>query len=191
MDPYKVLGVTPQTSDNDIKRAYRELARKYHPDNYANSPLADLAAEKMKEINQAYDQIMQERSGNSAGGAAGQNGQRRTANPEYARIRSYINAGNIGMAEDLLSKMTTRDAEWHFLMGSVYYRKGWFDEAGSSFQMALSMDPNNPEYQNAVRMTSMNGGYGGYRPMDNQNLCSMCTTCLICNLCCDCMAGGC
>ena len=51
MDPYKVLGVTPQTSDDDVKRAYRELARKYHPDNYINNPLADLAEARMKEIN--------------------------------------------------------------------------------------------------------------------------------------------
>ena len=55
MDPYKVLGVTPQTSDDDVKRAYRELARKYHPDNYVNNPLADLAEARMKEINEAYD----------------------------------------------------------------------------------------------------------------------------------------
>ena len=54
MDPYKVLGVTPQTSDDDVKRAYRELARKYHPDNYVNNPLADLAETRMKEINEAY-----------------------------------------------------------------------------------------------------------------------------------------
>ena len=63
MDPYKVLGVTPQTSDDDVKRAYRELARKYHPDNYVGSPLADLAETRMKEINEAYDMIMNARAG--------------------------------------------------------------------------------------------------------------------------------
>ena len=54
-DPYKVLGVSPNATDDEIKTAYRELAKKYHPDNYAESPLADLASEKMKEINEAYD----------------------------------------------------------------------------------------------------------------------------------------
>ena len=56
-DPYVTLGVTRSASDEEIKRAYRELARKYHPDNYVNNPLADLAQEKMKEINEAYDAI--------------------------------------------------------------------------------------------------------------------------------------
>ena len=54
-DPYSVLGVSPDASDEEIKKAYRELARKYHPDNYQNNPLADLAEEKMKAINEAYD----------------------------------------------------------------------------------------------------------------------------------------
>ena len=67
-DPYSVLGVSPDASDEEIKRAYRELARKYHPDNYQNNPLADLAEEKMKAINEAYDAITKQRSGRSSGG---------------------------------------------------------------------------------------------------------------------------
>ena len=71
MDPYKVLGVTPQTSDDDVKRAYRELARKSHPDNYVNNPLADLAETRMTEHNAAYDTIMNERR-HPAGGTSAQ-----------------------------------------------------------------------------------------------------------------------
>ena len=54
-DPYKVLNVSPSASDEEVKKAYRDLARKYHPDNYHDNPLADLAQEKMKEINEAYE----------------------------------------------------------------------------------------------------------------------------------------
>ena len=66
-DPYKVLGVSPGASDDEIKDAYRRLARKYHPDNYVNNPLSDLATEKMKEINEAYDEIQRQRKSDGSG----------------------------------------------------------------------------------------------------------------------------
>ena len=73
-DPYEVLNVSSAATDEEVKKAYRDLARKYHPDNYHDNPLADLAQEKMKEINAAYDAIQKERSGRgaSSGGYAQQ-----------------------------------------------------------------------------------------------------------------------
>ena len=56
-DPYKVLGVSASASDEEVKDAYRKLAKKYHPDQYTDSPLAELASEKMKEINEAYETL--------------------------------------------------------------------------------------------------------------------------------------
>ena len=137
-DPYSVLGVDPSASDDEIKRAYRELARKYHPDNYQNNPLADLAEEKMKEINEAYEAINKMRSGGGGGGyqsAYQQSGYRQqssyasSGSSLYARVRQSINLGNLSQAEELLSTAPSQDAEWHFLMGSIAYRKGWLDEA--------------------------------------------------------------
>ena len=67
-DPYKILGVDPGATEEEIKSAYRQLVKKYHPDNYAGSPLADLANEKMQEINEAYDMVMKQRRGGTSGG---------------------------------------------------------------------------------------------------------------------------
>ena len=79
-DPYKVLGVDRNATDDEVKKAYRNLARKYHPDKYRDSDLADLANEKMKEVNAAYEQIQNERSGKSSGGGYGQSSQDLTKN---------------------------------------------------------------------------------------------------------------
>ena len=67
-DPYKTLGVSPSATDEEVKEAYRAMAKKYHPDQYSDSPLADLASEKMKEINEAYDTIVSQRKNRSTGG---------------------------------------------------------------------------------------------------------------------------
>ena len=197
MDPYKVLGVTPQTSDDDVKRAYRELARKYHPDNYVGSPLADLAETRMKEINEAYDMIMNARAGGgnstSNAGTSSQTGSSYGSNTSSgfsAQIRDAINKGNLSLAEEMLQRSPNRNAEWYFLMGTVYFRKGWYDEARSAYMQACSMDPNNAEYRNALNMVNMGAGYGGYRPMNSMSMCDCCTTMLCMNCCCNSCCGG-
>ena len=98
-DPYSVLGVSKNASDEEIKKAYRELARKYHPDHYADNPLASLAAEKMKEINEAYDTIMNQRKSGSGGNS---NSGGYTASEEFKDIRDMINRGQIEQAQVIL-----------------------------------------------------------------------------------------
>ena len=97
-DPYKVLGVSPNATDEEIKAAYRELARKYHPDNYVNNPLGDLAAEKMKEINEAYDQIQASRKAGNQGGYGGYNGGYQGAYGNSCPAAYFLNMLHISMA---------------------------------------------------------------------------------------------
>lgn len=189
-DPYQVLGVSPSATDEQIKNAYRELARKYHPDNYANNPLADLAQEKMKEINEAYDQIQRQRKqqqssrsgqGYSQGGYsqsgysqsgysrgyAGQGGSSRGGS-QFADIRQLLNANRVSDAEELLEGIpqSRRDAEWYFLRGRVFYVRGWLDQAYNYYVRANQMSPGNAEYQTALNqlMWQRNTGRpaGGY-----------------------------
>lgn len=193
MDPYKVLGITPQISDDDVKRAYRELARKYHPDNYVNNPLADLAEARMKEINEAYDMIMNQRAGKSSSQQSSYGGayQQNTAgNGIYGQVRSAITSGNLAMAEEMLARTAGRDAEWYFLMGTIYFRKGWYDEAQRCYTQACAMDPANMEYQSALNSLNMGASYGGYRPMSTVSACDCCTQLICCNCLANCCCGG-
>lgn len=190
-DPYSVLGIQSTSTDEEVKKAYRELAKKYHPDHYADSPMADLAQEKMQEINEAYDAIMNARrgGGNTAAGSG------RTSN--FPDIRTLILQGRLEEAQELLDGVTPerRDAEWYFLNGSVQYRRGWFDNAFTSFSTACRMDPGNAEYREALnRMNRYAGGFGQnpYRTGDNMGGCSACDVCqgLLCaDCCCECMGG--
>ena len=164
-DPYQILGVSENASDEEIKKAYRELARKYHPDNYHDNPLADLAQEKMKEINAAYEQITKERSsGRRAGGGSSYYGGGGYGGYQgYGNSRSYsgqssvlqqariaIQTGNISRAEALLDNYSDHNAEWNFLKGAVCYRRGWLDEALRYYRAAVKLDPGNAEYRQAL-----------------------------------------
>ena len=114
-DPYQVLGVSPSATDEQIKSAYRELARKYHPDNYVNNPLADLAQEKMKEINEAYDQIQRQRKQQQQSYSGQASANRGYSNAGYSRqsysgqgrsqfadIRQLLNSNRLSESEELL-----------------------------------------------------------------------------------------
>ncbi len=200
-DPYKTLNVSPTASDDEIKAAYRELAKKYHPDNYADSPLSDLASEKMKEINEAYDAIVAERKN---GYAANDNqysygyGYQQPAggSSSYPDVRQMIMSGRIADAEQILNGVpqSNRDAEWYFLKGKILFKRGWLEDAFSNFQAACRMDPGNQEYRAAInRVNAQRSGMaGGYNMNPNATANTACNCCsnLICaDCCCECMGG--
>ena len=198
-DPYEILGVPRNASDEDIKKAYRKLAKQYHPDNYANSPLKDQASEKMKKINEAYDEIQKMRaSGNNYQSTGRQGFYGSGAESIYDRVRRLINAGRTEEAEILLGSVAAseRNAEWHFLMSLVYARKGWMDNARSEIDIACGMDPYNREYMSFRQRMSSGAAQSPYSTMNTSNdlNCSPCTVCntLLCaDCCCECLGGDC
>ena len=128
-DPYEILNIHSTATDDEIKKAYRELARKYHPDNYHDNPLADLAQEKMKEINAAYEEINKRRSGGGSRTSSGYGGgwqQQQyggASSSVLQQVRAAIQMGDIARAEALLNNTSDHSAEWNFLKGAVCYRR--------------------------------------------------------------------
>lgn len=201
-NPYEVLGIREGASEEEIKKAYRELVKKYHPDQYRDNPLSSLAEEKLREVNEAYDCLMKnmsagQRSKTWAGSSYQQqnsNWQNQGTSDFYNSVRAHIKTGNIGAAESMLNSTNDRSAQWYYLRGLVFQRRGWYDEAYSNIQTAVNMEPTNFEYREALsRMTMANNVYRGYaygRGYDQgPDLCTMCQ-CLWCSdCCCECFGG--
>ncbi|MBQ1334736.1 MAG: DnaJ domain-containing protein [Clostridia bacterium] len=213
MDPYKVLGVSPDDSDEKIKQAYRELARKYHPDKYANNPLSDLAQEKMKDINEAYDAITKERargygshsgssrtygsSGYGSGYSGDYSGSSSSSSSsygysggaDYGEIRMLISMGRLDDAFRALNNISERNAQWYYLMGHIYHRRGMYDLARENYTRAYQMEPGNAEYRSALENMNNAGGLfrtSGGAPANNCSFCDICTGLICLDCLCDC-----
>ncbi len=209
-DPFEVLGLRRGATDEEVKNAYRALAKKYHPDNYdANDPLRDLANEKMQEINQAYDDIQQMRAENREAykgkntyyqSYSGSNAS--SGDPIYAEIRTDINTRHFADAERKLLDVpfAARPAEWHYLMCLVLMSRNNGSDAMRELEIACDMEPSNSEYQRAKEMFNTNArGYGStyygstggnYRRRTSSDEACDCCANLICLDClCECMGG--
>ncbi|MDR0446558.1 MAG: tetratricopeptide repeat protein [Oscillospiraceae bacterium] len=153
----------------------------------------------MKQINEAYDAITKG-TASSYGSSSSSGGARSSYtgggfSGEFAAVRTAIANGDLEYARQLLNEAESRGAEWHFLVGSLYYRMGWLDEAMRNYQTAASMEPGNPEYREAVMHMSGAGapyrapgfgGTGGMRPGRDCDACDICTALVCADLCCRC-----
>ena len=200
-NPYKVLGVNESATNEEIRAAYLSLVKKYHPDKYTDPDMKQLANEKLKEINEAYDQLTKNpgktaSSGYSgaAYGAGGHGGS--YSGPEadrFVRARSLINAGNLDGAKTILDSIQTRNAEWYYLYGIIYLRQGWYDKAREFLGRAYRTEPGNAEYAQAYNTLRYTGHpYSRPRQSTSYGNCSACDICsgLMCaDCCCECMGG--
>lgn len=166
-NPYEVLGVSPNASNDEIKRAYRELSRKYHPDSYVNNPLADLAEEKFKQVQEAYDQIMKQRESRGSYSGSSQNSYNYGGQGQYSgygqesmelqNVRSYINARRFREALNLLANIQNRNARWYYYSSIANMGIGNNILAVDHARQAAALEPNNMEYVNYANQMQFRG----------------------------------
>lgn len=201
-NPYDVLGIPQNASDDEVKRAYRDLSRKYHPDANVDNPLADLAEEKFKEVQEAYDEIMRQRSqsGNSGGYGYGYQGQAYSNGSQDAEMQNVVNLINSRRYQEainILNRMPQRNAMWYYASGFANAGLGNNVIAREHAAQAVNMEPNNVQYRQLLNQIEFNsrryqsspygGGYGmGGAGCGTGNTC--CDLCIADQLC-ECMGG--
>jgi molecular chaperone DnaJ len=199
-DPYSTLGIDRSATDDEVKKAYRAMCRKYHPD---KNPGNQAAEEMFKIVQEAYEQIMNERkNGGVSGGYGGYAnggfyGQSSSASGEetyYQAAANYLNTGHYREALNVLSNIRNRTAQWYYMSAIANAGIGNNYAAQEQARTAVNMDPNNFAYRDLVNRLERGGfaygnmqrpyyGAGGY----NDDFCTkLCLANIIFNACCDC-----
>ena len=202
-DPYEVLGVSRGASDEEIKKAYRNLSRKYHPDANINNPNKDQAEERFKMVQQAYDQIMKEKEqgqgfygGYGTGGFGGYQGNTSYGNSNYENYMraaaNYIQTGHFREALNVLNSIENRNAMWHYYSAIANNGMGNNVSALEHARQACAMEPSNYHYR--MLLSQLEGGgtwyrnqQGTYRQynMGGSDICfKICMANMMCNCCC-------
>lgn len=198
LDPYSVLGVSRDASMDEIKKAYRNLSRKYHPDANINNPNKEQAEEKFKQVQQAYDQIVREREQGASrdswyGGFGSQGGYQTQDDQRSMEMRAaanYINAAHYREALNVLNRMQERNGEWYYYHAVASAGAGNTANAMEDARRAVELEPSNMQYQRLYQQLqsggqwyqNMGSGYGYERSGDGIGNC--CCQCLCMNMLC-------
>ena len=205
MNPYQILGVSENASDDEVKKAYRSLSRKYHPDANVNNPNKAQAEEMFKNVQQAYDQIMKERQSGFSSGTSGSYSNRRSSYGygyggaessipnELRAAMNYIQSGYYQEAMNALNQMDERERNgaWNYLAAIASEGLGNTMSAKVYIQRAITLEPNNLQYrrfQNHLEQGTSwyrNTGRGYERPFSTTSS-SFCLDLLLLNMCCFC-----
>ena len=190
-DPYKILEVSPDASDEEIKKAYRRLAKKYHPD---RNPGDEEAARKMQEVNAAYEQIKNPEKAQAGRGYGGYGnyGDNYNTDDRYLMVAyRYIRFGRYQEAINALESITERNGRWYSLSAIAHYSLGNQVTALEHIRKAVSMEPDNPEYLQILDVMENGGNLyrqnaGNYRGfvMGGSPCASLCMCWLINFFCC-------
>lgn len=194
MNPYQVLGITPDASDDEVKKAYRTLSKKYHPDANIGNPRQAEYTEKFKEVQTAYKTIMDERKkgftqhtyGNQSAYSSGGYQYSGNDHEAYQEAAAFIQAGRYGEALQILNQIRNKSSIWFYYAALAENGVGNNIRAREYAQTAVNMEPMNIQYilllnqlqgnQQQYRQTSQQYG----RPMNMMNCCYylMCMNCL-------------
>ena len=196
-NPYEYLGVSPNASEQDIMDAYRRKAGEISSLNIPD----DQRVAYMHQLDSAYDYVLNEIRGTSAYAQSNNynnqpNNQYQTYNhgvSQFSDVRQCINSGRLDDAETILNGIPAnmRNAEWNYLKGVIFQRRGWLNEAFRYYNAAYSMEPGNYEYANAYNAMN-NNAKGGYRTSEkgsNTGVCDVCSALLCADCCCECCGG--
>ena len=210
MDPYKVLGVTPEATDDEIKKAYRNLSRKYHPDANINNPNKEQAEEKFKEVQQAYDQIMKQKQqgygygGSAQGGAYGYGGfgsgrsngaygggyGQQADSVEMRAAENYLAHRCYKEALNVLNGISNRTARWYYYSAIANAGIGNNIIAMEYADIAVRMEPSNMEYRQLKQQFEFGGKWynnqGRHYEKPYESTAGTCLTLLFMNILCNC-----